>query len=117
MFCVLEKDGKTYNYMQQVLQYIRENRIDSLARLDNFIQKGEIKEHLRLNGFHEDDRLEAVNWVNRYACSFREYLNTIKVAALLWSVSHKHDELTWDAFCALADELNAKKTCLDAIHK
>lgn len=116
MFCVLEKDEKTYNYLKNFIIHMHENREDPLVQLDNLIQKGEIQRHLVINGYAENDKLESLNWVKSYACDFRSYLNTMKIAALYWSLSHRNEELTWEAFCELADRINDKKPYLDAIH-
>ena len=38
MFCTLEKDEKTYRYLQMVIAYIREDRVESLQKMDNMLQ-------------------------------------------------------------------------------
>jgi len=116
MFCILEKDHKTYSYLQKFIEYIKENKMDYIHQLDNYIQKDEISEHLKINGFSENDRAEIMNWIYKYSSEFRQYLNTIKIAALLWVINFGEKELTWENFCKLEDELNQKKVCLDTLH-
>ena len=117
MFCFLEKDEKTYRYLQMVIAYIREKRIESLVKLDNILQTHEIKNHLYLNRLPENDREEMMNWIQRHGRGFRDYLNTIKVAAMMWSWAEETKELSWEDFCRLVDRLDSKKACLDAIHE
>jgi len=116
VFCTLEKDEKTYRYLQMVIAYIRENRVESLQKMDNMLQTREIRNHLYLNRLPENDREEMVNWIHRHGKGFRAYLNTIKVAAMMWSWAEETKELSWEDFCALVGRLNSEKACLDAIH-
>ena len=116
MFCILEKDDKTFHYLKKIISYIKENKMDCILELDTFIQKGEILDHLRINGFQENDREEMCRWVEKHGRSFREYLNTMKIAAVVWVTLFDDRELTWEDFCQLEDKLNSKKNCLDAIH-
>ena len=117
MFCILEKDEKTYRYLQMVIAIIREKKIESLPKLDNILQTHEIKNHLNLNRLPENDREEMMKWILRHGKGFRDYLNTIKVAAMMWSWAEEKKELSWEAFCRLVDRLDSTKECLDAIHE
>ena len=117
MFCVLEKDDKTYRYLQMVIAHIRGNKVDSLMKLDNILQTSEIRTHLYLNRFPQNDREEMINWISRHGSGFRDYLNTMKVAAMMWCWAEDRKELSWEDYCRLVDRLNSTKTCLDAIHQ
>ena len=99
MFCFLEKDEKTYRYLQMVIATIREERVESLVKLDNVLQTHEIKNHLYLNRLPETyHREEMINWIHLHGRGFRDYLNTIKVAALMWSWAEETRELSWGDF-------------------
>jgi len=117
MFCLLEKDEKTYRYLKMVIEHVRGNRDVSLLKLDNALQTGEIRTHLYLNRFPEDDRDEMMNWILRHGKGFRAYLNTIKVAAMMWSWAEETKELSLEDFCRLVDRLDSTKVLLDAIHQ
>ena len=117
MFCYLEEDEKTYRYLLMVIAHIREDKVESLPKLDNILQKHEIIDHLRLNQFPENDREEMMNWIGRHGKGFRDYLNTIKVAAMMWSWAEKCKELSWEDFRRLVSWLDSTKACLDAIHE
>lgn len=116
MFCFLEKDEKTYRYLRMVIEHIRENRVDGLVKLDNVLQTHEIRNHLYLNRLPENDREEMINWIHRHGKGFRDYLNTIKVAAMMWIWAEETKDLSWEDFCRLVDRLDSTKACLDAIH-
>jgi hypothetical protein len=117
MFCILEKDEKTHDYVQLVIAHLRQGRIDGLVELDNTLQNGEILHHLHLNRLPEDHGDEMLAWIENHAQGFRDYLNTIKVAALMWIWAEETKDLAWDDFCRLADRINSLKPCLDAIHQ
>lgn len=117
MFCILEKNEKTYKYLQMVVEYLREKKVDGFVQLDNQLQRSEILNHLHLNRLPADDREEMLKWIQDYGKGFRDYLNTIKVAALMWSWAEERKELSWEDFYGLAERLNSVKACLDAIHE
>ncbi len=117
MFCVLEKDEKTYRLLKLMIATIRENRIESLVKLDNVLQKDEIRTHLYLNRFPENDRAEMLRWIEQHGRGFRTYLNTMKVAAMMWTWAEDGRELSWEDFRRLADRVNSTKAALEAIHE
>jgi hypothetical protein len=117
MFCILEKNDKTFEYTTKFIAYIRQNKLDKIVVLENDLQKGEIKNHLCTNSFPEDDRAEMINWIHKYAGGFRYYLNTLKIAAMMWCYAKAGEELTWADYCGLADWINSTQPCLDAIHE
>lgn len=98
------------------IDHLREHKGD-IVKLDNIIQKNEIENHLKNNGFNDENNNEKINWIKNNGKLFREYLNTIKVAALIWYVAKPKEELTWEKFCTLEDRLNNNKCCLDMIHE
>ena len=117
MFCLLEKDEKTYAYLRMVIAYIREKKAEGLVLLDNILQKREIESHLYLNRLPENDRDEMLKWIHKHGKGFRNYLNTIKVAALMWCWAEEGRDLAWEDFGGLTDHINSTKACLDAIHE
>lgn len=109
-FCLLEKDEKTFNYTKEYLKVL-EKRENNCLRLDNEIQKKEIEQHLERKGKHispEDERnKEAFLWIDNYACNFRVYLNTIKIAAsFLHYKNINSNDLTKEEFEHCCDAVN-----------
>jgi hypothetical protein len=116
LFCILEKDQKTYSYLLDYIRYTRMKDAKSLIRLDNDIQAAEIALHLKINGLSEKDTPEKISWIQRYGRGFREYLNTIKIAAIAWCAKSE-DKPTWEEFCKLTEQIDSTKKCLDGIHR
>lgn len=105
---MLENDEKTYEYVKNCLELL-EKRDKNIIGLDNMIQKKEIEDHLKNRGIDynnfEDRNEETIFWINQYACDFRSYLNTIKIAAgLLHFKGIKSDYLSHEDFddCCIA---------------
>lgn len=115
MFCVLEKDPKTYEYFRRCAQHILVNDADNLARLDAELQSREIMTHLEVNGIPQANTDEKIRWIQDHSKGFRAYLNTIKFAAMVWCTTNQREPI-WDEFCAVADQIASKKACLDNIH-
>ncbi len=116
MFCVLEKDRKTYDYLKMVIALVNSRRLRDLQKLDADLHQHEIKLHLRLNRLPENDRQGMMEWIEEHGAGFRDYLNTIKVAAITWCNAEQNQELTWELFERLTDWINSVKVCLDDIH-
>jgi hypothetical protein len=119
MFCRLEQDEKTYNYLKIFVKKLHEAHCtEEVSELDKNIQNEEIYTHLRLNGFSQKDTAEIINWIKNYAQKFRDYLNTIKIAALIWDAINLsiEKEPTWGDFCSLSEKINSHSICLEAIH-
>ena len=115
LFCVLEKDQKTYRYLLDCIKYIRMKDARSLTHLDNELQAAEIALHLKINGLSEDDTTEKIRWIQKYGRGFREYLNTIKIATIAWCTKSEN-EPTWEEFCKLTEQIDSTKNGLDSIH-
>ena len=115
LFCVLEKDEKTYCYLLDCIKYMRMRGTKSLTQLDNQLQAAEIALHLKINGLSEKDTTEKIRWIQKYGRGFREYLNTIKIAAIAWCAKSE-DMPTWEEFCKLTEQIDSTKHGLDSIH-
>ena len=115
LFCVLEKDKKTYRYLLDCISYMRMKDSNSLMQLDNELQASEIAVHLKINGLSESDTTEKIRWIQKYGRGFREYLNTIKIAAITWCAKSE-DKPTWEEFCNLTEQIDSTKKYLDGIH-
>ena len=115
LFCVLEKDQKTYCYLLDCIKYMRTKGTKNLTQLDNELQAAEIALHLKINALSEKDTTEKIRWIQKYGRGFREYLNTIKIAAIAWCAKSE-DEPTWEEFCKLVEQIGSKKKYLDGIH-
>ena len=111
-FCNLEKDQKTFYILKCYLTdyMIHKNLLDE----DSEIQYNEIRKHNINNGKAENDKLESIEWINRYGTSERVYLNTVKYALTLLIESSA--ELNWENFCYIIDKYNKRyKPILDLI--
>ena len=117
MFCIMEKDDKTYGYVRLVIDHLRQDKIAGFVQLDNMLQLDEILNHLHRNRLPESHRDEVLAWIENYGQGFRDYLNTIKVAALMWTWAEDSKDPSWEDFCRLAERINTVKPCLDAIHQ
>ncbi len=115
-FCLLDGDQKTFEYFKKYVEYL-ERHEGSCFDLDNEIQAGEIRNHLLRNGFSQDDVDEKIRWIRLNAKPFRDYLNTIKLAYVVWKCNGKDwKDIEWKDFQTLSDEINKLKlVCLDTI--
>jgi len=116
-FCHLEKDQKTFRLILMYLEHFKYNS-GSCLKLDNTIQWEEIKHHLYINGMTEDNQQEIHKWIAEHSQSFRSYLNTVKIAAMvLLSQGMTKETLSWECYCDMEDQLNLlKENCLDSIY-
>ncbi|MFA5617492.1 MAG: hypothetical protein WDK95_11650 [Syntrophorhabdaceae bacterium] len=106
MFCYLEHDQKTFEYLKT---YFEKKDID-LGKVDIKIQEQEIKDHLKRNGKCESDNREICDWIDNNAKNFRQYLNTIKIIFLVCKISgFELKDVTWEVFCRLEDKVNNLK--------
>ncbi|HOJ63547.1 MAG TPA: hypothetical protein PLE45_03900 [Spirochaetota bacterium] len=108
MFCLLEKNDTTFNYVKECLAFL-EKRDKAVLSFDNGIQYRELFAHFQRKGINEPElqQLEAIDWINKYACDFRSYLNTIKIAAsFLHYKEIKSDELSREEFEKCCDAIN-----------
>ena len=117
-FCILEKDKKTFEYFKKYVTFLEEEKNTCLI-LDNEIQSEEIQEHLRRTGSGIDGRKKEVisQWIKENARPFRDYLNSIKLAYVVWKCMGKNwEDITWDEFVVIEERLNSLKyKCLDTI--
>ena len=115
-FCILENDEKSFEYVQNCLSLL-EKRDKTMIGFDNQIQKKEIESHISRKGIDvnnfEDRNSETIFWINQYACDFRSYHNTLKIAAgLLHYKGIKSDSLTREEFQNCCDAVNNLKDFL-----
>ncbi len=120
-FCVLEKDKKTFEYFKKYVEFL-ETKNNTCLILDNKIQAFEIQEHLKRNGLdnsHIDEKKknEISNWIRFHAKPFRDYLNTIKLAYVVWKcMGNDWQTISWQDFEKIEENLNKLKgNCLDTI--
>jgi len=106
VFCILEKDGKTYSYLKDYIDFL-ENDKGNILFYDNYIQYMEIEEHIKLNNCTEKEN-ECIRWIDNYASDFRQYINSIKLLYMAWKIKSVNS-LNWDSFCELVDKLNDLK--------
>jgi hypothetical protein len=111
MFCYLEEDYKTLEYLKL---YFQENT--NLLSIDNKIQVKEIQQHLQTHCNYKKD-YEIDNWIKENGKKFRDYLNTIKLIYFSCKILDlKFEDLTWEKFCNLERKVNScKENILDKI--
>lgn len=117
MFAALEKNRKTFQLVQKYIEHLsREN--SSCTKLDNHIEMDEIREWLENISADAHDNEAIALWIRENGKSFRDYLNTVKLIYLVWfCMGNRSDNLSWEEFCAIGDNLNIiKNTCLDSIY-
>lgn len=115
MFCILEDDEKTFCLLKKFITCFKQQK--DILNLEINLQTKEIKEHLYNNGINENDTDEKIKWVNKYGKAFRDYLNTIKIASLIWITNNYKKEFTKKEFQILLKNINDNKdSCLDTIH-
>ena len=118
LFCSLEKDDKTFKLILEFVKKVKGGVSDlELNHFETCIQKDEIYKHLEVNGCQENNRKdEILKWVQQHAHNFRNYLNTLKIASVMWVYANPDKEFTWEEFCILENRLNNEKDILDSIH-
>lgn len=114
-FCKLEKDQKTFDYIQKYITWYVEQSGKDFLSLDSKIQLDEIKYHLMNNNF-ENKNQEILSWIKSNSEKFRIYLNTIKIVFAIWYCSGHKEIMDWTNFCSILDRVDEiKGVCLDEI--
>ena len=122
LFCKLENDQKTYDYLKQYLDFLYENKslnTKSILFLDNMIQHQELHMHLYTkmidpNEDSERKHKEVEEWIKTNAKNFRQYLSSIKLFACIANLKgyEKGDDLSIENFNSLCDSINGLKDIL-----
>ena len=115
-FCYLEKDDKTYKYVLRYVKFIEEHR-ETILGLDNQVQVEEILLHMddkKIAKTNIDDTNEEMAcWIKKNSKPFRNYLNSIKVAAMiLYSMEMNHlceGPTSYGVYCKIVDSMNKVK--------
>jgi len=114
MFCVLEKDLKTFEYFKRYTDCFEDMK--GCIDIDNRIQAEEMEEHLKSHGYESSNTQEKLAWVANNGKPFREYLNTIKLVYVLCKAEGLNPKtLSLDHFTQLEERLNSLKHCLASI--
>ena len=118
MFCQLEDDQKTFEYIRHYIQQWREHR--SLGNTDNRLTAQEIEWHITHLPSHPENgerREEMLRWIHQNGKAFRAYLNTIKLVFVVYYCSgNDWKDITWDQFRDIRNKLNhIKDPVLDTI--
>lgn len=115
MFCILEQDDKTFCYLKRYLD--AGNNTYKVFQLDNIIQREEIEVHLNINNKNNLDAGEMLEWVKRYSPQFREYINTIKLLAMLFMIEGKNSSnITYEEYIEKEKSLNKVDKLFFTIH-
>jgi hypothetical protein len=93
-FCYLEKDLKTYEYVNHYLQVMKNGAPTS--PLDISIQRIEIEHHLKTNGISPTDQRAISDWIEKNSANFRSYLNSLKMVALFLFYVKKAERIPED---------------------
>lgn len=118
MFCELETDEKTFEYIKHYIHQWQQHR--SFDDMDRTITVQEIEYHIANHPSHLENghrQAEVLNWIQTNGQTFRAYLNTIKLAFVVYHCSgNDWRDITWEEFCAIRHRLNeVKLTVLDTI--
>lgn len=115
MFCKLEVDKKTFEYLRYYLHEWREHH--DLAQIDLEITKKEIEDHIASHNYQDQRSHEVLKWIQENGQAFRSYLNTIKIALLAYHITeHDTTDIAWEDFCKLQGRLNeVKEDLLDTV--
>lgn len=112
-FCYLEKDLKTYDYVKNYLQIMKNG--ETTSSLDISIQRLEIERHLAANGISYSDQKAISEWIEKNSANFRSYLNSLKMVALfiyyVKKAEHLSDEnqLPFELFSEAVSYWNERK--------
>lgn len=122
LFCKLEADKKTFDYLKEYLDFLyKHDNIEhrNILYIDNKIQHQELQNHLHLRHIDPNDDSQRRNeeieiWIKDNAKPFRRYLSSIK---LLACVSYtrgfkKSDDLNFFDFENLCNDINSLKDIL-----
>lgn len=122
LFCKLETDLKTFRYLKEYLNFIKDNKTlqsKTILFLDNKIQHEELQAHLFLQSIDPSEdsnrkHKEIEEWIKNNAKSFRQYLSSIKLLACVsYTKGFKSSEdLSFDDFSKLCKEINELKNVL-----
>jgi hypothetical protein len=108
MFCELETDRKTFDYLRRYLHEWREHH--DLTRVDNEITAQEIEQHILLHNYYDKKSQEVMQWIKLNGQPFRAYLNTIKIALIAYHIAGLDtNDITWEEFCKIRERLNEVK--------
>lgn len=110
MFCYLDNNEKNFTYVQAYFECA--NNCQKFLSKDLEIQKKEIIEHLKRNGYSEDEISEQNSWVSNNAKKFREYLNTIKMIFCVLYCTGKNN-ISWEEFLCISQNFNKIKDDMD----
>jgi hypothetical protein len=120
LFCILEKDEKTFKYLKEYLDFLDDKKISkNIFFLDNKIQHEELNTHLyhqEINPFEDSNKkdCELESWITKNAKQFRQYLSSIKLLAYAAYNKgfHKGNDITYQNFSELCDTFNNLKDIL-----
>lgn len=114
MFCILEKDTKTFTLFQRYILCFEHGH--SSLELDNSIQAEELRLHLEMNGLGADNTAAKLDWISTHGKAFRDYLNTIKLVYFVCKVSNMDPRtMTEGEFASLEERVNLERACLSTI--
>lgn len=115
MFCQLETDQKTFEYVKDYLHAWQDDHNIDFAITDMSLQANEIKDHLAHSSIK--GQAEVFDWIKKNSAGFRAYLNSVKLAFVAYHCTgNDWRDITWDEFCVIRDRLNEiKNGCLDTL--
>lgn len=114
MFCILEKDIKTFTLFQRYIDCFES--ASSSTAFDNRIQAEELRLHLEINHLSKSDTAAKLEWISTHGKAFREYLNTIKLVFFVCRVTGTDPRsLDEEGFATLEETVNRERNCLETI--
>lgn len=117
MFCILEKDNKTFLYIKRYIDFMEKEDRRNVMTLDNQIQQEEMISHLERKGIDRNNSpivlQELKDWINKNGSPIRVYINTIKLAAVIFYTRDKdcfetcmYKEFNYENFSKVVDDIN-----------
>ncbi len=108
VFCLLEKDDKTYNYVKEYYKVVKTG--NSPMKVDAGIQKIEIERRLCLECIDPEDCTAVYRWIRENSPGIRSYLNSLKMLAFsIYFMNLRGSGFSFKLFCRAVNIWNGRK--------
>lgn len=111
-FSLIEKDDKSYEYVQTYISAL--NNSEDLFGLDLLIQRNELTEHLQRNNKMEDQK-EMTWWIENNSQGLRCWINSLKMLSMfMFFAKRLHENVNFErpVFDKFVDLWNLEKQCV-----
>lgn len=115
--CLLREDEeKSFQYAKMYIDFINDKTPNkNIIHIDNLVQYKEIELHLKNKGIKKIlGQKESIEWINSNADNFRQYINTLKLLAMILHCDHQ--ECTYTNYIDKLKTMNdIKLTFIDSL--